>query len=174
MATKLIAFRLDLDLIKAIEREAEAKGWSKTDVVAIALRQAFGLSAQLPSSSVLPSETVSNQALQIVEVQQQVANLGETLSSLDSVIRGLTNRITSLEQQFDQVNSRSSQSEVPSNGLYNILLDKEDSKHQQLSIEDAIAELTEQQLYNTMSNTPLDVNSAGESLEEAIAQQFSL
>ncbi len=185
MATKLIAFRLDLDLIKAIEAEAEAKGCSKTDVVAIALRQAFGLAPNSESNFVLPN-VAEAQALQIVEVQQQLNNLGETLSSVDAVIRGLTNRITILEQRFDEVSSRSSQSEaahsneIVSNVSSNALLDEKNSKHQQLSIEDVIAALDTPPehpiaspgvvLYNKPYDTMLDGGPGEtEQLEDSIA-----
>ena len=72
MANKTVSFRLPIELVEAIEAQAEAKGQSKTNVVIAALAEFYGCSHSLPQSV-----TTEQLQLQLNELKHQMAILLE-------------------------------------------------------------------------------------------------
>lgn len=79
MPSKLVAFRLPDDIIRAIEAEAKATGKDKTAVVVQALRKVFEFH-QARSSNV---EALQQQ---VNDLEQRVNNLTEQMSHITDTV----------------------------------------------------------------------------------------
>ncbi|MBE9181122.1 hypothetical protein IQ268_21405 [Oculatella sp. LEGE 06141] len=79
MASKLVAFRLPDDIIRAIESEAKATGKDKTAVVVKALRHVFDLH---------PPRSPNVEALQqqVNDLEQRVNDLTEQISQITDTV----------------------------------------------------------------------------------------
>jgi polyhydroxyalkanoate synthesis regulator phasin len=75
MASKLVAFRLPDDIVRAIESEAQATGKDKTAVVVKALRQVFEVQT-------VRSPTVEGLQQQVDDLEHRVTQLTEQLSHI--------------------------------------------------------------------------------------------